>query len=177
LSRLPVPGTPSYLGTDGTNMPQWIQVAYGAFANTNTQTSPASTPVGITFNVTDHSRGVTVNGSKVTVTSTGLYTITFSLQLSNPSTSNDDDAIVWLKVNNNDLPDTGSQITVVKSHGGVPGSAIMTVNFFHDLNAGDYFEIYGMSVLGHIQLKTYAAGTSPAYPVSPAAILTVSQII
>ncbi len=177
LSRLPVPSQACYLGTDDTNMPQWIPVAYGAFANTTTQTAPASTPVGITFNVTDHSRGVTVNGSQVTVAETGLYTITFSLQLSNPSTASEDDAIVWLKVNNNDLPNTASHITIAKSHGGTAGSGIMTVNFFHDLTAGDYFEIYGMSVAGLLELKTYAAGTSPAYPAAPAAILTVSQII
>lgn len=177
LSRLPVPGTPSYLGTDATNMPQWIPVAYGSFSNTNTQTAPAGTPTGITFNVTDHSRGITVNGSKITVAETGLYTITFSLQLSNPSTSSEDDAIVWLRVNNNNVPNTASHVTIAKSHGGTAGSAIMTVNFFEQLTAGDYFEIYGMSVGGLIELKTYPAGTSPAYPASPAAILTVSQII
>lgn len=177
LSRLPVPGQACYLGTDATNMPQWVAVAYGAFYNTTTQTAPASVPTAITFNGTDHSRGVTVSGSQVTVANTGLYNITFSLQLSNPSTSNDDDAIVWLRVNGNNLANTATQLTVVKSHGGVPGSGVMTVNFFHDLTAGDYFEIYGMSVLGNLELKTYPAGTSPAYPAAPAAILTVSQII
>jgi hypothetical protein len=177
LSRLPVPGQACYLGTDATNMPQWIPVAYGAFVNTDTQTAPASTPTGITFNVTDYSRGVTISGSQVTVTETGLYTIIFSLQLSNPSTSNDDDAIVWLRVNGSDVVNTATHLTVVKSHGGVPGSGVMTVNFFQQFTAGDYFEIYGMSVLGNLQLKTYPAGTSPAYPVAPAAILTVSQII
>jgi len=176
LTRLPVPGAPSYLGTDATNMPQWIPVAYGAFSNTTTQTAPAATPTGITFNNTDYSRHVSINGSKITLDKTGLYTIIFSLQLSNPSAS-DDDAIVWLRVNGANVANTGSQISILKSHGGTPGSGIMTVNFFYQFTAGDYFEIYGMSVLGNLQLKTYASSTSPDYPASPAAILTVSQII
>ena len=177
LSRLPVPGEAAYLGTSTTNMPQWVKVAYGEFENTNTQAAPANTPTAITFTDTTYNRRVSVNGSKVTVANTGLYTITFSLQLSNSDTSADDDAIIWLKVNNSDVANTASHITVIKSHGGVPGSAVLTVNFFQALNANDYFELWGLSVLGHIELKTYAAGTSPAYPVSPAAILTVAQVI
>lgn len=176
LSRLPVPNAPSYLGTDATNMPQWIPVAYGAFTNTTTQTAPAATPTGVTFNNTDYSRSVSINGSKVTLAKTGLYSITFSLQLSN-ATAADDDAIVWLRVNNNNVPNSASYVTVNKAHGGDPGSALMTVNLFYQFSAGDYFEIYGMTVLGNISLKTYAASSSPAYPASPAAILTVSQII
>lgn len=176
LSRLPVPGTPSYLGTDATNMPQWIPVAYGSFTNTTTQTAAANTPTGVTFNNTDYSRSVSINGSKVTLAKTGLYSITFSLQLSNAAAA-DDDAIVWLKVNGNNIANTASYVTVNKAHGGDPGSALMTVNLFYQFTAGDYFEIYGMTVLGNISLKTYAASTSPAYPASPAAILTVSQII
>lgn len=176
LSRLPVPNTPSYLGTDSNNMPQWIPVAYGAFNSTNTQTPAANTPTGLTFNNTDYSRYVSVNGTKITVSKTGLYTITFSIQLSN-ATATDDDAIVWLRVNNNNIANTSSYLSVIKSHGGVAGNSLATVNLFYQFTAGDYFEIYGMSVLGNVSFKTYPASTSPAYPVSPAAILTVSQII
>lgn len=176
LSRLPVPGTPSYLGTDATNMPQWIPVAYGAFNSTTTLTPAANTPVGITFANTDYSRYVSIDGTKITVAKTGLYTITFSIQLSNAAAA-DDDAIVWLRVNGNNVANTASYISVIKSHGGVAGNNIMTVNLFYQFTAGDYFEIYAMSVLGNVSIKTYPASTSPAYPVSPAAILTVSQII
>lgn len=176
LSRLPVPNEPCYLGTDATNMPQWIPVAYGSFANTNTQTAPASVPTGITFNLTDYSRHVSASGSKITVAKTGLYNIIFSLQLTNDNAS-EDDAIVWLRVNGADVPNTASHITVNKRHGSVDGNAILTVNLYTQLTAGQYFEIYGMSVLGYLTLRTYPGGTSPAYPVSPAAILTATQII
>lgn len=177
LSRLPVPGSPCYLGTDATNMPQWIPVAYGSFSNTTTQTAPAGTPTGIVFDVTDYARNISLSGSKFTLAKTGLYNIIFSLQLSNSNTSSDDDAVVWLRVNGANIANTASKITVVKSHGGVAGNAILTVNFMYQFTAGDYFEIYGLSLLGYIALQTYPASTSPAYPVSPAAILTVAQIV
>lgn len=177
LSRLPVGGNYCLLGTDGNNTPQWVQVAYGSFSNTTTQTAPASTPANITFNVTEYARNISVSGSQVTVANSGLYSITFSLQLSNSNTSNDDDAIVWLSVNGAIIPRTASQMTIVKSHGGVPGSGIMTVNLIQELEAGDYFELSGMNVLGYVALTTYPGGSSPAYPVSPAAILTVTQLV
>lgn len=176
LARLPVPGEPCYLGTDATNMPQWIPVAYGSFANTNTQTAAAGTPTAITFDVTEHSRHITVSGSQITVAKTGLYNITFSFQLTNNNAS-EDDAIVWLRVNGTNVPNTASHITVNKRHGSVDGNAVLTVNLYEQLTAGQYFELYGMSVLGYITLRTYPASTSPAYPASPAAILTVNQII
>lgn len=176
LSRLPVPGTPSYLGTDSNNMPQWIPVAYGAFNSTTTTTPAANTPTGFAFNNVDYSRYVSINGTKITVAKTGLYTITFSVQLSNAAAA-DDDAIVWLRVNNDNIANTASYVSVIKAHGGVAGNSVLTVNLFYQFTAGDYFEIYGMSILGNVSFKTYPASSSPAYPVSPAAILTVSQII
>ena len=160
LARLPVPGEPCYLGTDATNMPQWIPVAYGAFYNTNTQTAPASTPTGITFNVTDHSRHITVSGSKITVAKTGLYNIIFSLQLTNDQAT-EDDAIVWLRVNGLDVPNSASHITVNKKHGSIDGNAILTVNLYDQLTAGEYFEIYGMSVLGYLTPVSYTHLTLP----------------
>lgn len=177
LSRLPVPGSPCLLGTDDTNMPQWIPIGYGSFLNTTTQTGPANTPVGITYDTTTESRSVSISGSRVTVDNPGLYTITFSLQLSNPNTSVEDDAVVWLRVNNANVANSASRVTIAKARGGTPGSTILTVNLFYRFAANDYFELYGLSVLGYIQLTTYPASSSPAYPVSPSAILTVAQIV
>lgn len=176
LTRLPVPNTPSYLGTDSNNMPQWIPVAYGAFNSTTNSTPAANTPTAIAFANTDYSRYVSINGTKVTLDKTGLYTIIFSLQLSN-ATATEDDMTVWLRVNNNDIANTASFITVPKKHGSVDGNSILAVNLFYQFTAGDYFEIYGRNVLGYASFTTYPASTSPAYPASPAAILTVSQII
>lgn len=177
LSRLPAGGDFCLLGTDGTNTPQWIPIAYGSFINTTTQTAPASTPENITFDVTEYARNISISGSRVTVANVGLYSITFSLQLSNSNTTSDDEAIVWLAVNGQNIPRTASRMTIVKSHGGSAGQGIMTVNLVQQLAAGDYFEITGMNVLGYVSLTTFPESVSPAYPMAPAAILTVTQIV
>jgi len=177
LSRLPVPGSPCYLGTDATNMPQWIPVAYGAYSDSTSSSWPANTPSKVTFNTTQYERNMTNGGSKVNIAKTGLYTIIASFQLVNADTTNDDDAILWLRLNGSDVANTASTVTVIKSHGGTPGSNILAVNFFLQLTAGDYFELYGLSKLGYAQLTTHAASSSPAYPASPSVILTVAQIV
>lgn len=173
LTRLPVPGAAAYLGTDGTNMPQWVQVAYGAFIDTTTQTAAANTPTQVAVSTTEHSRHTTLAGNKVTLANSGLYSIIFSAQLTNASVA-DDDIYVWLRVNGVDLANSGSHATVNKARGGTPGSVIMTINFFHEFAAGGYFELYWLSLVGDAEITTYPAGVSPA---APGIILTVSQVI
>ena len=174
LTKLSVPGSPSYLGTDGTNMPQWIQVAYGEFVSTATQTAAANTPQLVTLNITEHTRNVTLASNRITVVNPGVYTITFSAQLTNPSTTADDDIYMWYKVNGVDVANSSSRATVVKSHAGVAGNTVLTVNYFHTFAANDYFELYWLSFVGSAQITTFAAGTTPA---APGVILTVGQVI
>lgn len=175
LSRLPVPGAAAYLGTDGTNTPQWIKVAYGAFIDTTTQTAAANTPTLVNIGTTEHSRNVTLNANAVTVANVGLYSITFSIQFENTNTSSEDDVYVWLRIDGVDVANTNSRTTVAKSHGGVAGAALVTVNLFHDFAAGEYFELYWLAVSGTATIVTYAATAS--YPATPGVILTVSQVI
>jgi hypothetical protein len=177
LSRLPAAPTPCYLGTDGNQMPQWIPVAYGALGDTTTQSATANMPTVVSINSSVYSRGVSLAGNKLTVEKAGLYTITTSVQLSNSNTTNDDDVTLWFRINGSDLPLSASYTTVIKSHGGVPGSAVLTVNIFYQFNDGDYLELAWLTKLGHAQIITYAASTSPAYPAAPGVILTIAQVV
>lgn len=177
LKRLPVATTPCYLGTDNTSTPQWIPVAYAAMGDTTTQSIAANTPTVVNINTAVYSRGVTLAGNKVTVVKAGLYTVTISLQLTNANTTNDDDVVVWFRINGSDLPLSASQVSILKSHGGTPGSAVATVNIFYRFNDGDYLEIAWLTKLGYAQIITYGASTSPAYPASPGVILTIAQVI
>jgi len=177
LSRLAVPGSPCYLGTDATNMPQWIEVAYAGYSDSTGTSWAADTPSKVNFDTIQYERNITNGGSKVNIEKTGLYTIIATFQLTNNNTTNDDDIIIWLRQNGADIPNTSSTMTVVKKHSGIPGSNLLAVNFFLQLTAGDNFELYGLSKLGYAQLTTYAESTSPAYPASPSVILTVAQIV
>ena len=177
LTRLPAAPTPCYLGTDSNSMPQWIPVAYAATGDTATQSAAANVPTVVSISSSVYLRGISLDSSRLTIAKAGLYTITTSLQLSNPGTSNDDDVIVWFRINGVDLPLSASHATVVKSHGGVPGSAVLTVNIFYSFNDNDYVELAWLTKFGNAQIITYGANTSPAYPASPGVILTIAQVV
>lgn len=177
LSRLPVPGSPCYLGTDATNMPQWVPVAYAGYSDSSGSSWAANTPSKVPFNTTQYERNITNGGSKVNIQKTGLYNIIATFQLTNADNANDDDMVIWLRLDGVDVANTASTITIVKKHAGINGSNILAVNFLLQLTAGQYFELYGLSKLGYAQLTTYAASSSPAYPASPSVILTVTQIV
>lgn len=177
LQRLPAAPTPCYLGTDGTQMPQWIPVAYAAVGDTATQSAAANTPTMVSISSVVYSRGITLAGSKLTIEKAGLYTIITSLQLTNSNTTNDDDVVAWFRINGDDLPLSSSHTTIVKSHGGTPGSAVMTVNIFYLFGDGDTLELAWLTKLGHARIITYAGSSSPAYPQSPGVILTIAQVV
>lgn len=149
---------------------------YGAFHDMTSTSWAAHTPSLVPLGVADYMAGVTNGASRVNILTAGLYTITASSQLTNASTSNEDDLSLWLRVNSVDVPATASTVTVPTQHGGTPGSNLLTVNFFYLFAAGDYFELYGLSKLGYAQIVTYPASTSPAYPAAPGTILTVARI-
>lgn len=148
----------------------------GAFYDTTNTAWAANTPSQVPIGSTSLLDGVTVAASKVYISRAGVYTITASFQLSN-GTSSDDDMTIWLRVNGVDVANTSSRMTVNKSHAGVAGTGVLTVNFLYQFAAGDYLELYGVSNLGYVQIVTYAASTSPAYPAAPGTILTVAQIL
>jgi hypothetical protein len=106
----------------------------------------------------------------------GLTTITSSLQFTN-ATATEDAVYVWLRKNGVDTAATASTVTVPKKVGAVDGAALLTVNFFEQYAAGDYLELYWLTVSGSAQLTTIAATTSPTKPASPSVVLTVSQIV
>lgn len=156
----------------------FIDLPYGSFYDTTTQTAAANTPKAITFNSvgTTHNVAVGTPTSRIVFSADGITTVTFSVQLTNPSAS-EDDVYVWLRKNGTDVPFTSSAVTVPKKHGSIDGSVLMTVNFHENFNPGDYFELYWLTVAGTSSISTIPATTSPAKPASPGVVLTVSQII
>lgn len=156
----------------------FVDLPYGSFYDTTTQTASANTPKAITFNHSDSTNhtGIGTPSSRIEFMADGITTVTFSLQVTNSSAS-DDDVYAWLRKNGVDVPYSASAVTVPKKHGSTNGAAIMTVNFHENYSAGDYLELYWMTVSGTSSITTIPASVSPAVPASPGVILTVSQII
>ena len=149
--------------------------AYGAFHDETSTSFVANTPTLVPLGIQDLAVNLSDGASRINIARAGLYTITASSQLTK-DTANEDDFYIWLRVNSVNVPASASVVTVPKKHGSIPGSSLITVNFFYEFVVGDYFELYGLSKLGYAQITTYPASTSPAYPAAPGTILTVAQI-
>jgi hypothetical protein len=156
---------------------------YGGFQDSTDQ---VATTVGLasimSFNTTDFSNGVTLsNTNRINVSTDGLYDLQFSVQFKN--TTNDSQNVdVWFRKNGTDLAGSNSKfgMTARKSTGD-PSHLIASMNFYFDLNAGDYVQIaWRPSDLG-VSLEQYpavsaVAGVTPALPSTPSAIATMEYI-
>jgi len=151
----------------------------GSFYDTTTQTASANTPKAITLNTTAIGQNIALGTttSQIVVTNAGTYSITFSIQLNNSSTTVTDDVVAWLKLDGSDVPYSASWITVPVKHSGINGSAILTVNLSQPIGAYGYVQIYWMTVNGTTSVQTVSSSTSPAYPASPGIIVTLAQIV
>jgi hypothetical protein len=156
----------------------FLNLPYGTFYSTATQTATANTPTAITFNASANTRHTSIGtpASRIVFAADGLTTVTFSIQFTNP-TASEDAVYVWLRKNGADVAYTASTVTVPKKHGSTDGAAIMTVNFHEVYDPGDYLELYWLTVLGTSSIVTIPATVSPTKPASPGIVLTVSQII
>jgi hypothetical protein len=156
----------------------FLTLPYGSFFDTTNQTAAANTPTAITFNTTGVTRNTVIGTptSRIVFNANGLTTVAFSVQFTNASAT-EDAVYVWLRKNGVDTAATASTVTVPKKVGAVDGAAILTVNFYKEYEAGDYLQLYWLTVGGSAQITTIAATTSPAKPASPGVVLTVSQII
>jgi hypothetical protein len=180
LSRLASPGASnaSYLGTDGTGIPQWLQLGIGCFFDTTTQTAVAGTPTAITLNSTQISNLVSRGSptSRIVIGQAGTYNVQFSIQASNSGTSVDN-MTIWFRINGADVANSAGISAIPSSHGGTPGALIFGWNDFFKFATNDYFEIYWTTDNGNSSVTTYPAGVSPTHPASPGIILTVNQVL
>jgi hypothetical protein len=150
---------------------------WGSFWDTTDQTAAAiNTAYAITLNTADPANiGVSVvSGSRVTFANTGVFSLTFSLQLTNTSTANGG-LQVWLRKNGTNLADTNSHFDVPDKQGSSFSSEILTLNFVLSLSAGDYIQVIWQTNNTNVSLETLAA--SGNYPQTPSVIFTATQVM
>ena len=178
LSKLTAPASASYLTINATGVPAWKHPAVGAFYDTTNQSATANTPTAITLNGTYITDNISIGSptSRVVITNANTYSITFSLQLTNPDVASDR-VYCWLRVNGTDVANSNSAVDVPGKHAGIDGSSVLAVNFFYTFTAGDYFELVWMTTNGTTSITTIPASVTPAYPAAPGVILTVSDNI
>jgi hypothetical protein len=151
---------------------------YGAFHDETTQTVAAiNTNYEITLSNTDLSSGVSLGSpsSRIVVANTGIYNITFSIQLTNAS-SQMQDANIFLRKNGTNLTQSNSFFTIHAKHGSVSGGAIGTVNFMLSLTANDYIELMWNATSTNVKIESLPLVVTPSTPAIPSVIITLQQI-
>jgi hypothetical protein len=149
---------------------------YGAFESVADQTITANTATAMTLDTTDYSNGVYLsNSSRMNVRNAGIYNLQWSGQFQNTDTQ-EHDISIWLKKNGTNIAGSTGLSGVASSHGGIDGHIIVGWNYFLQLAANDYIEIYWSSPSTAVSLQFYAAGTSPTRPSTASVIATMNYI-
>jgi hypothetical protein len=153
--------------------PQLKRARYGSFYDTTTQTATTiNTAKAITFNTTDLSSGVYLGTptSRVYVDTPGIYNFDTSFQL-DKTAGGVGLFYFWFRLNGVDVPDSASQIRIQGNNAEIFSS----LNYFFDLNAGDYVEL--MFSVDDLSVQILAEVASAPHPGIPSIILTVANNI
>lgn len=151
---------------------------YGAFydtsANQVANSTTSATPVLINSVVGQN--GFTLqNNSEILFQYGGTYNIQFSLQFINPLA----DLVnvnVWYRKNGNDVIYSSGQATIPNKHGSTSGQSILGWNTVDTFVAGDQIELVWQTNDTAVYIESIPAGTTPATPISPAAIVTITPV-
>ena len=151
---------------------------YGAFQDSTDQTAAnTTTAYAVTFNTTDYSNGVYLsNSSRLNVRNYGIYNIQFSIQLKN-TTNDSQDTDIWFRKNGTNVAGSNSRFSMpARKSTGDPSHLIAAMNYFLEMNAGDYVEImWRVSDIG-VSIEQYPTSTSPTRPSIPSAIATMNYV-
>jgi hypothetical protein len=156
---------------------KYLAFPYGAFSDFTDQTTTVNTATLMALSVTDFSNEVLLQtGSKITVVNAGIYNLQFSVQLQNLDNA-PQDVFIWLKQNGTDI--TGSTGLVgmpARKSAGVPFHDIKGWNYFLNMNAGDYVQIYWSTTNVDVTIQTYAASGTPTKPSTASVVATLSFV-
>jgi hypothetical protein len=148
----------------------------GVFFDTTDQSADVDTAKAMTFNNAQTERGVRLaNSSRLYVDRRATYNLQFSAMFCNPEATAYA-VSVWVAVNGVAMPDSCTDMTVPTKHGSTNGKAVASWNFFLDLNAGDYIELYWSTPYATVFIEHQDARTTPARPATPSVILTINEV-
>jgi hypothetical protein len=143
---------------------------YGAWKSLVTQTATANTATAVALEVVDYENSTSIaSSSRMTVAYPGIYNLQWSAQILN-SDSVARSLSVWLKKNGTDVVGS-TRNTLVQA-----GQANGAWNYYIQLAAADYIEIYWSTNNALVTLQTYAAQTTPTRPTTPSVIATLSFV-
>jgi hypothetical protein len=158
--------------------------------STDQLATASNTPTVVTWNTLEGGNGFTLSApGSATALVSGIYKITYSLQLTNTDNSAHD-AAVWLKINTGagfvDVPRSTTIFTVpARKSAGVFSYVCAYSEVVFTLNAGDEMELYWATNQAYdtspatdgIYIEAIAAQTSPyARPAIPSALGSITFV-
>ena len=145
-------------------------------AVTKIQSPAANTAVPMYMNTTDFSNSISlVDTTKLTAVSAGIYNLQWSGQFNNTDTT-EHDLSVWLRINGVDVPASTGFVAVVSSHGGIDGHLIVGWNYYVQLTAGQYVEIWWSTTDEKLTLECYGPSTGPTRPSTASVVATLTFV-
>ena len=155
---------------------RFIRFPYGAFSSDQDQTTTANTATLMTLNTTDFANGVSISSSKITVANAGMYNLQFSVQLESTDTA-PQDVYIWLKQNGTDITGSTGKVGMPARKSALdPFHAIYGWNYFLDMAADDYVEIYWSTTNANVTIQYYAASGTPTKPSTQSVVATLSFV-
>lgn len=159
---------------------RYIRFPYGAFSSDQDQTTTANTATLMTLNTTDFANGVSISSSKITVENAGIYNLQFSAQFQNANVALQD-VYIWLRQGNDgggssDITGSTGFVSIPNSHGGTDGHAIIGWNYFLNMAANDYVQIYWSTTSADVSIQYYPASGTPTKPSTQSVVATLSFV-
>jgi hypothetical protein len=145
---------------------------YGAWESLVPQTATANTATAVALEVVDYENSTSIaSSSRMTVAYPGIYNLQWSAQILN-SDFVARSLSVWLRKNGDADGVAGSTRNTLVQVGQANGAW----NYYIQLAAADYIEIYWSTNNALVTLQTYAAQTTPTRPTTPSVIATLSFV-
>lgn len=153
-----------------------LVLPYGAFSSDQDQTTTANTATLLTLNTTDFSNDVSISSSKITVANAGMYNLQFSVQLESTDTA-PQDVYIWLKQNGTDIAGSTGKVGIpARKNPADPFHGIYGWNYFVNMAANDYIQIYWSPTSANVSIQYYAASGTPTKPSTQSVVATLSFV-
>jgi hypothetical protein len=157
---------------------RFIRFPYGAFSSDQDQSTTANTATLMTLNTTDFSNQVSISSSKITVVNAGIYNLQFSTQFQNTDNQIQDISI-WLRQNGTDIPGSTGFVSIParkSASAGEEAHEIIGWNYYLEMDASDYVEIYWSTTLDTVTIQHYPTSTGPVRPATQSVVATLSFV-
>lgn len=150
-------------------------------ANTLVVSQTSGTPGGVgayVVSISQERTSLTITGtvpSKITVAQTGIYNLQWSGQFVNVA-AQIHEISVWLRKNDTDVVGSTGRVSINAKHGAFDGGGIISWNYFVELQANEYVELWWSTPDVDTYITSYVAGTSPTRPTTASVIATLSFV-